>query len=728
MSTNSLTDRTPDPEGPEGPEEVEEAEVNGPDSSERAEQHASLDLQPMRSPKSPVRDSIVKVGTKTTAAMGKATKSTTNAVVKTSKTIAHATGDATKQIGSAIKHSEEVYEKSPWCSGVRWIPKHFPRFISFFFGVLLPLWILILISAGFGILLADYEAPAELESNHDILASRARLNKTFVKRTDLGKVPVDCILNYMNQANRSIFEERIKSDILSSSTLDTLEGLNLTNVTDMNATTTVNETDATEGTGAFDFSFANATNNASDTIASNIINLIVETEDEILLYMTQCQKEQNDEIQAYLEVRDAHGDTGADSLSFNWIRCWPEKIDTIWGDTQFVFFPSRSLIQASHPNQQEAFVESEFARILEEEEATCLESGEDSNEECFEQAIEAASAGTGDVCHANVEGTSWFFFTIMTTVGYGNQAPITEEGRLVIYIGGIAALILFASVLGSSGYIILAIFDDTVERFYLSRFLSIPIVGVVMWGGIWIAWAYGIATDADNWWAERLPDFEVDRDDALWFAFISTSTIGLGDYSLHPAVMFGSDALWFSAEFLIGFVFLSTFLNKIGEFLFSMLPKRKNSLETRLKETNLFFWKHWPCTDYLRSYMLEVESEATSQASEQQQQQPDMQQQVQRVEELKSHLPNQSIPPQLITMEDENKTMDSLLEEEEMILKALLESAEQRRSELRNAAAEESSPVVTQPVMPDLDNSTEMESSPTTDTKTDANAVECMSA
>jgi len=252
--------------------------------------------------------------------------------------------------------------------------------------------------------------------NHDILASRARLNRTFVTRTDLGKVPVDCILKYMNQANRSIFEERIKSDILSSSTLDVLEALNATNLTDTNSPTTPNETDTTQDSGPFDFMFANATNNASDIIASNIINLIVETEDEILLYMTQCQKEQNDEIQTYLEVRDDYGNTGADSLSFNWVRCWPEKIDTIWGDTQFVFFPSRSLIQASHPSQQEAFVENEFARILEDEETKCLESGGDSNE-CFEQALEEASAATGDVCHANVEGTSWFFFTIMTTVG-----------------------------------------------------------------------------------------------------------------------------------------------------------------------------------------------------------------------------------------------------------------------------------------------------------------------
>jgi hypothetical protein len=70
----------------------------------------------------------------------------------------------TKQIGSAIKHSERVYESSRWCFFARFIgqfPKYFPRVFYFTFGVLVPLWLLILISAGFGIILADYEAAEE---------------------------------------------------------------------------------------------------------------------------------------------------------------------------------------------------------------------------------------------------------------------------------------------------------------------------------------------------------------------------------------------------------------------------------------------------------------------------------------------------------------------------------------------------------------------------------------
>lgn len=80
---------------------------------------------------------------------------------KTAKQITQAT---TKQIGSALKHSERAYESSRWCFFARFIgqfPKHFPRVFSFTFGVLVPLWLLILISAGFGIILSSYEATEE---------------------------------------------------------------------------------------------------------------------------------------------------------------------------------------------------------------------------------------------------------------------------------------------------------------------------------------------------------------------------------------------------------------------------------------------------------------------------------------------------------------------------------------------------------------------------------------
>lgn len=182
--------------------------------------------------------------------------------------------------------------------------------------------------------------------------------------------------------------------------------------------------------------------------------------------------------------------------------------------------------------------------------------------------------------------------------GYGNQAPITNEGRMLVVTAGLCSIILFGAVLGVCGYVLLAIFDDFVGRFSFSHRLGHPAIAMFMWGTIWLLYAMAIATDVDYWWQERLPEFAagVDPSDALWFAYISTSTIGLGDYYLQPEVIFASDTLKYSVLFMIGFVFLSTFFGKIAECLALLLPKKHNSLEARLAATRVLAC--WP-----RGYM-----------------------------------------------------------------------------------------------------------------------------
>ena len=82
----------------------------------------------------------------------------------TAKNLSKATEISSKHVEAALTQSHRVYKESKWCIWARFIgkfPKYFPRVFSFTFGVLVPLWILILISAGFGVLLANYEATEE---------------------------------------------------------------------------------------------------------------------------------------------------------------------------------------------------------------------------------------------------------------------------------------------------------------------------------------------------------------------------------------------------------------------------------------------------------------------------------------------------------------------------------------------------------------------------------------
>jgi hypothetical protein len=58
-----------------------------------------------------------------------------------------------------------------------------------------------------------------------------------------------------------------------------------------------------------------------------------------------------------------------------------------------------------------------------------------------------AETSTADAlnCEIHSAGGAMFWFTIMTTVGYGNTAPTTEKGRVLVHTLGLVSIILFGS-------------------------------------------------------------------------------------------------------------------------------------------------------------------------------------------------------------------------------------------------------------------------------------------
>jgi hypothetical protein len=69
----------------------------------------------------------------------------------------------------------------------------------------------------------------------------------------------------------------------------------------------------------------------------------------------------------------------------------------------------------------------------------------------------------------------------------------------------------------------------------------------------------------------------------MWFAYISTTTIGLGDFFLEPEIIFLEDVFRFSLLFLTGFVFLSMFLGEVAELLGSIFPDAGETLKERVE-------------------------------------------------------------------------------------------------------------------------------------------------
>lgn len=185
--------------------------------------------------------------------------------------------------------------------------------------------------------------------------------------------------------------------------------------------------------------------------------------------------------------------------------------------------------------------------------------------ELFAYRTATSEASGGSACEPNIPASAWFFFTVMTTIGYGNQAPTTVGGQAMIYTLGFLSILAFAATAASAGYIMTSLFDDIMKKAKLG-FLSSPLAASVFWGVLYYAWLVLIAGMLEDWKESRLGE-EQDFARGYWFAYISTTTVGLGDIYLEPEVLVTQDLLTFSLVFLIGFVFLASFLGSLGSFI-----------------------------------------------------------------------------------------------------------------------------------------------------------------
>lgn len=93
------------------------------------------------------------------------------------------------------------------------------------------------------------------------------------------------------------------------------------------------------------------------------------------------------------------------------------------------------------------------------------------------------------------------------------------------------------------------------------------------------------------WNAERLGTSDVGFREGFWFAYISTTTIGLGDFILQPAVLVATDVFYWPLNFLMGFVLFSAFICNLSAVALKPAHKYTTNLTQRLEKTNMFFGK-----------------------------------------------------------------------------------------------------------------------------------------
>jgi hypothetical protein len=140
------------------------------------------------------------------------------------------------------------------------------------------------------------------------------------------------------------------------------------------------------------------------------------------------------------------------------------------------------------------------------------------------------------------------FLFVGLAVGYGNQAPgkicfgkkeveyalyshnatlshraVTDGGRTLVACLAWVSIITWGMILFVAGQVVSIIMDDFFRKCRM-RCMTRDLPSAVFWGFLAFIWILIMSELASLWWS-RSADREVDRADALWWAYISILTV-----------------------------------------------------------------------------------------------------------------------------------------------------------------------------------------------------------
>jgi hypothetical protein len=287
----------------------------------------------------------------------------------------------------------------------------FPRLYAIVFRVVVPLWVLIFISAVCGYFLANMEAPAEFDQN-DFYLSR-QIIETSKLREELEvafNLPLRCYDMYLESRGYPNANNEVVEELYGPPYLDATGSLfagredpdftNETNYVNLNAT----------GLGHHQNSSRIDNWYINDTIMDRVENHVNGTRD----FMVTCGEDAG-EIAVELYDVSLAIDTvvSYNRLTFTWIRCWDADV---YGDMLWAFTPTEEQLAALH--DQSRFYEDLWTEMQQDLFENFLKEYPDTplgRLQAFNRSITDATGRHG--CQTNVGGTAWFWFTVMSTVG-----------------------------------------------------------------------------------------------------------------------------------------------------------------------------------------------------------------------------------------------------------------------------------------------------------------------
>jgi len=212
------------------------------------------------------------------------------------------------------------------------------------------------------------------------------------------------------------------------------------------------------------------------------------------------------------------------------------------------------------------------------------------------QEYAKVEANIDDECSVNAAGGAWFWFTVMTTIGYGNAVPTSYGARAMLYTFGLFSILAFTASIGHAAVVMLAIVDKIYNSHKKLRPLQHGFPAVLVWCVALLVWfivtaAIQLAYVNDQ--IDRIPEYpvieklHVTLPQTLWWTYASMTTVGFGDIFKPQSLIDWGEVFLFGPILMIGFVLLGNFLIKLSDVLikhFRSATKYLPSLEKEIDE------------------------------------------------------------------------------------------------------------------------------------------------
>ncbi|CAB9517688.1 expressed unknown protein [Seminavis robusta] len=259
------------------------------------------------------------------------------------------------------------------------------------------------------------------------------------------------------------------------------------------------------------------------------------------------------------------------ALTFNWMNCWGENTIGDENATR-IWLQNVGLNEQDNCDQQLGRYLHRFGNDFERRKN---QTGIPSEriflfKDLMLDLVHQSSGSRG--CEVHIAGGALFWFTIFTTIGYGNTAPESDEGRFLVCTAGFLTIVLFLALNNTAAQVWKNLFEHYFHKLNLSFLIRGPL-SVLFWLTMTFLWMLVLASVVMAYQMGRYGDARPLKD-LYWFSFVTVTTVGFGDIHVRHEEFTGCDMFHLPLLVLVGFNFLGIFAEKSIDLYNDYFPEQ----------------------------------------------------------------------------------------------------------------------------------------------------------